>query len=195
MKIGIGIVVIVVALIGLVMFAGKDQPSHNMSQNISADTGSFDSLKGKPAPDFTLTSYDGKTYSLSQLRGKKVILFFSEGIMCYPACWNQIAALGKDSKLNNEDVVTLSIVPDMRDEWVEAVRRMPDLGKGTILLDSDNAVSNRYGMLSLPSSMHRGSKPGHTYVIVDANGLVRYTQDDVNMGIQNQTLVNELINL
>jgi len=36
---------------------------------------SADELKaGDPAPDFTLKASDGKTYSLSQLRGKTVVL-------------------------------------------------------------------------------------------------------------------------
>lgn len=192
MRFGIVLTAIIIVFIGIFFVGDNGKKSHEPQSTAVASVGLFDSLKGKSAPDFTLTSYNGKTYSLSQLRGKKVVLFFSEGIMCYPACWNQIAALGKDSQLNTDNVVTLSIVPDMRDEWVEAVHRMPDLGKETILLDSDNAVSSKYGMLNLPSSMHKGSKPGHTYVIVDANGVVRYTQDDTNMGVQNQTLITEL---
>lgn len=194
MKFGVILTAIIVVSVGIFIAAGnnQNQSPHNATHGDPASAGSFEALKGKPAPDFTLTSYDGKTYTLSELRGKKVVLFFSEGLMCYPACWNQIAALGKDVRLNSSEVITLSIVPDMREEWVEAVQRMPDLGKEPILLDSDNAVSNTYGMLNLPSSMHPGSKPGHTYVIMDARGVVRYTKDDLNMGIQNQTLVNEL---
>ena len=31
---------------------------------------------GKPAPDFSLPANDGKTYSLEDLRGKKIVLYF-----------------------------------------------------------------------------------------------------------------------
>lgn len=39
-----------------------------------------DSLVGKPAPDFTLKSSDGKTVKLSALKGKSVFInFYAEG--------------------------------------------------------------------------------------------------------------------
>ena len=34
---------------------------------------------GANAPDFSLPSADGKTYSLAQFKGKKVLLYFSMG--------------------------------------------------------------------------------------------------------------------
>ncbi len=34
---------------------------------------------GEPAPDFTLESADSRTISLSQLRGKRVVLIFYRG--------------------------------------------------------------------------------------------------------------------
>ena len=166
--------------------AGNNEDKYKSSSNALTD------MVGKPASDFTLQSYDGKTFTLNQQRGKKVILFFNEGIMCYPACWNQIAALGTDSKLNNEQTVTASIVADSRDEWTEAIQRMPDLGKGTILLDSDKVVSTRYNMLNQPSSMHKGMLPGHTYVIIDKNAIIRYVYDDPKMGNQNSMLADKL---
>ncbi|HEY0944147.1 MAG TPA: redoxin domain-containing protein, partial [Opitutaceae bacterium] len=45
---------------------------------LAASLGSVASAKpaavGQQAPDFTLTSIDGQTYSLSQLKGKTVVL-------------------------------------------------------------------------------------------------------------------------
>lgn len=190
MKFKIILGAIIVAFVGFLIFAKSDSKSATSTSKPAA--GDFSELVGKPAPDFTLQDYKGNTFSLAQMKGKKVVLFFNEGIMCYPACWNQVAALGTDKKFNNDQVVTASVVPDMQAEWTEATRRMPDLAKSTILLDSDNSISNKYGMMYLPSSMHKGSKPGHTYVIIDANGIVRYTYDDPKMGIQNNRLSDEL---
>ena len=112
--------------------------------------------------------------------------------MCYPACWNQMAALGTDVQLNNSDVLSASIVVDSPQHWEKAFKQMPDLAKGTVLFDTEKSVSEQYGMLSLESSMHKGSTPGHTYLIVDQNGVVRYTLDDPKMSIQNNELVSEL---
>ncbi len=152
----------------------------------------LNNMVGKPAPDFSLQTQKGETFKLSEMRGKKTVLFFNEGIMCYPACWNQMAALGTDKQLNNSGVISASIVVDAPQHWKKAFQQMPDLAKGTVLFDTDKTVSEQYGMLSLESSMHRGSMPGHTYLIIDQNGVVRYTLDDPKMAIQNQILVSEL---
>lgn len=152
----------------------------------------FDSLIGKKASDFNLTGYDGKNYSLENLKGKNIVLFFSEGLMCYPACWNQIVAFGKDSRFNNADTVALTIVNDKKDDWKNAIDKMPDLASGTVLFDTDRVVSVAYGVLSLPSSMHRGQLPGHSYIIIDKKGIIRYLLDDPNMAIQNDNLIGQI---
>ena len=193
MKFWITITAIVVAFMAFVIFDGhKTQNSGTAAQS---PTSSLSAMVGKPAPDFTLQSLSGQTFTLSSLRGKKVVLFFNEGIMCYPACWNQMAALGTDKALNSDQVVSASIVVDSKDEWGSAIRKMPELGKGMILLDSSASVSNQYNMLSLPSSMHKGMKPGHTYVVIDQNGVVRYTKDDTAMGINDSVLESEVAKL
>lgn len=194
---------IVILVWGLTAISGNSQDSNSQSQiqtqNINNHHGSqeaneqaFASLVGKVAPDFTLESFDNKQIKLSELKGKKVVLFFSEGLMCYPACWNQIAAFTKDSAFNNQDVVTLTITVDKKVEWEQAVSKMPELANATVLFDSNRTVSSQYGMLTLPSSMHRGEFPGHTYVILDREGIVTYTKDDPQMGVRNDKLKSEL---
>lgn len=186
MKFAVAIIVVSVLIIGIVAIVSSNDKSQSSSPTTLED------MVGKPAPDFSLKSYDGKSITLSRLQGRKVVLFFSEGIMCYPACWNQIAALGTDSQLNNEQIITLSIVPDSADQWQEATKKMPELGKETILIDQNKEVSQNYNMLNLPSSMHKGGMPGHTYVIIDQKGVVRKTLDDPTMRIQNEELIKEL---
>ncbi|MBI4990776.1 redoxin domain-containing protein [Candidatus Gottesmanbacteria bacterium] len=152
----------------------------------------FDGLTGKQAPDFTLESYDGKKYTLKSLKGKNVILFFNEGLMCYPACWNQIAAFGSDTQFNQKNTVVLNINVDNKNDWKDALSKMPELAKATVLFDSDRAVSTAYGVMTLPSSMHRGQFPGHTYVIVDKDGIVRFARDDSQMAVRNKELLAEV---
>lgn len=185
------IILIVIAglMFGAAQLTNKGKPENNSVKD------PLSAMLGQPAPDFSLTSYNGERFSLSQQRGKKVVLFFNEGIMCYPACWNQMAALGTDSKLNSDQIVSVSIVNDRAEQWSQAVKKMPELGKGMILLDTDKKVSNMYDMLYLPSSMHRGTMAGHTYLIIDEQGTVRYTLDDPKMGIQNDLLATELARL
>ena len=81
---------------------------------------------------------------------------------------------------------------DTKNEWKKAVDKMPELGASTVLLDVSREVSREYGVLSLPSSMHKGQYPGHTYLILDKNGIVRYVLDDPQMAVRNEELKTEL---
>lgn len=173
--------IVLAAAAGIVVgTSGEDNHPHT--------GGSATDLVGKPAPDFTLTEANGNQVSLASYRGRTTIVFFTEGLMCYPACWNQIAALGSDKDLNNGNVATVSIVNDMPNEWQMAVKKMPELGTEKMLFDTDKKVSAAYDMLYLASSMHRGERTGHTYVIIDKDGVVRDVWDDPQMGVRNAEL-------
>ncbi len=115
--------------------------------------------------------------------------------MCYPACWNQIVSLAKDERFENTDTVVLSVVVDPPGEWQEAVKQMPELAEATVVFDKDAEVSKKFSMLKTASSMHYGSLPGHTYVVIDEEGIIRYVFDDPNMGIRNDQLATEISKL
>lgn len=198
------IAIVIVAAIGLLIWGDSKNKTgapavvdqHGMpiaaTTVATPSTARLNELVNKPSPDFTLADKDGKTYSLRELRGKNIILFFNEGLMCYPACWSQIVALSKDEQFKNEDTVVLSVVVDSPQDWQQAVNKMPELAQATVVFDNGASVSKAFGVLSLPSSMHPGSFPGHTYVLIDKKGAVRYVFDDPNMGIRNDQLVAEL---
>ncbi|MBI5729381.1 MAG: redoxin domain-containing protein [Candidatus Magasanikbacteria bacterium] len=179
--------------------AAAPEPPDSMASHHTgggrAATAILDALVGKTVPDFTLTDRDGKAYSKDNLQGKKVVLFFNEGLMCYPACWNQIAELASDSRLNNKDTIVLSVVVDPVKEWQRAVDKMPELARATVVFDTNREVSGKLGLLTTPSSMHYGSLPGHSYVIIDRDGTVRHVYDDPTMAIHNDQLIDELAKL
>ncbi|HCE30962.1 hypothetical protein A2778_05580 [Candidatus Daviesbacteria bacterium RIFCSPHIGHO2_01_FULL_40_24] len=186
----IGVLVTVAILVGGVfLLSGSSNQGSSTNQNASTP---LNDLIGKPAPDFTLESYTGDKITLSSLKGKNVILFFNEGLVCYPACWNQIAAFGQAKDFTDKNTVVLSIVNDKKDDWKGAIDKMPELAQSTVLLDTDKKTSILYNVLTLPSSMHKGQLPGHTYIIVDKDGIVRFVKDDPQMGTRNQELIAEI---
>jgi len=191
-KFNIFIAVAVIALIGgMYYFGGRNIQSNNIGgQKTSA--GAFDNLIGKPVPEFSLADREGKVYSSENLKGKNYVLFFNEGLMCYPACWNQMAEFGKDARFNKDDLLAFSVVVDSKSEWQSAISKMPELAKAKVLFDVGAAVSREFNVLTANSSMHYGSMPGHTYIVVDKSGIVRYAYDDPTMSINNDMLFNKI---
>ncbi len=187
MKIWVISIMVLILGVAIIMIGSTDTKENTKTAEIG-----FNNLVGTKVPEFSLTSLNGDTVSMSDLRGKKVVLFFNEGVMCYPACWNQIAAFGADPYFNSDKVITLNIEPDARGKWIEAVRQMPELGRSTILFDSNLAVTKSFNFLNLTSSMHKGKLAGHTYVVIDKEGIIKYVYDDPDMAIRNDLLKQEL---
>ncbi len=159
---------------------------------VAPDSNALTALIGKPMPDLQLTDKDGKTYTAADFKGKDTVLFFNEGLMCYPACWNQMAAFGSDARFNSEQVQAISVVTDSAKDWQTAIAKMPQLAKATTMFDTGAKASSQLGILAMPSSMHRGSLPGHTYIVIDKEGVVRYVFDDPNMAIANDMLFGKI---
>ncbi len=161
-----------------------------------AAVGNFQgSAIGNPAPDFSLADMQGKTVTLSAMKGKTVVLFFNEGSMCYPSCWNQVKEFALDARFNNEKVETFSIVVDEKGNWEKIAQSFPEYENAKLLFDSTGNVSAAYGALNMPSSMHGGMMPGHTYYVIDKGGVLRYIFDDPQMGVRNEMIAAEVAKL
>ncbi len=191
-KIFLGAAVILIG--GLILFV-NGRKSSETEGTIALDSKEkiyFKDAVGTKAPDFELEEIDGKMIRLSDYLGKNVVLFFNEGSMCYPACWDQIAELGNDPRFDTERVAAFSIVIDPKSQWLDIVSKSPNMAKSKILFDTTRSVSKAYDILSLGSSMHPGSMPGHTYFIIDREGIIRFTLDDPTMALANDTLIKEI---
>ena len=202
------IVVVSIAVLALGYFLFKSSPDnsansarinqtastddHHGGSPMAANSDQLNALVGKPMPDIELKDKDGKTYTAADLKGKNIVLFFNEGLMCYPACWNQIASFGSDERFNSGDIQAISVVVDSANDWKTAIAKMPQLAKANTMFDTGASTSRQLGMLTTASSMHRGSLPGHTYVVIDKEGIVRYVFDDPNMAMANDMLFGKI---
>ncbi len=99
--------------------------------------------KGTTAPDFTLTSDDGKEVTLSDFRGKKVVLYFYPKADT-PGCTKQACAI-RDvyPGVEEEDAVVIGISPDPAVALVKFREKhnLPFI----LLSDPDHKVAEAYG--------------------------------------------------
>jgi peroxiredoxin len=104
---------------------------------------------GDTAPDFTLTTHDGKTVSLSDYAGKPVVLNFwaSYCIACrkeFPLFRQQLSEHPKDFVVLGVD--TKDIESDGKDFAKEKKAKWP------IVFDDSSAVAKAYGVGALPQT-------------------------------------------
>jgi peroxiredoxin Q/BCP len=99
--------------------------------------------KGDKAPDFTLSDDRGGTVTLSDLRGRKVIVYFYPAAMT-PGCTKQACDFSDNiATLHGEGYEVLGISPD-KPEKLAKFRERDGLGI-TLLSDPDKNVMNEYG--------------------------------------------------
>lgn len=137
------------------------------------------------APPFTLSTTAGTTVSLSDYRGKPVLLYFNEGAGC-GSCTAQMAEIEKDAAFQASGITVLPIVMN------KAEQIAPDLQyfrvKTPYLLD-DGTVSKAYGTLG--TGMHEGL-PGHGFVLIDKDGVQRWFGNYPSMYVAPAELLQEV---
>jgi peroxiredoxin len=118
--------------------------------------------KGYYAPDFTLTSLDGKVVRLSDLRGK--IVFINIWATWCPPCKEEIPSMARFySKMKNEGVEILAISED-RDEnaLIDFVKKQGL--KFPIFLDPEKKIYNLYKATGVPETH-----------LIDKSGIIKKT--------------------
>ena len=132
-------------------------------------------LLDKPAPDFHQKSLDGRSVSLSDYHGKKLVLAFLAG-------WNNAShaymILLHDLYQNNHqansdfDVVAISLDDDRA-----GAQSFADASKVSfpMLFDQDRAITNAYQIQAIPA-----------IIVVDGNGKVTYGMAGPNQRGQNE---------
>ncbi len=117
---------------------------------------------GDPAPDFRLESVDGRPWSLSQLKGKVVLIGMFH--ICVP-CMNQAMEFNKVREAFPKDkVVILGINTsgDSREKVLDYLNQFPEKVKFPYLLDPEMSVQKAYTQRDMP-----------TILIIDQNGVLR----------------------
>lgn len=99
---------------------------------------------GEQSPDFTLLNQAEEPVSLSQFRGKRVLVYFYPKALT-PGCTTQACGL-RDSKTELDDlnVVVLGISPDLPKKLAQFAEK-----KGlnfTLLSDPDHQVAEAFGV-------------------------------------------------
>jgi peroxiredoxin len=129
---------------------------------------------GSAAPTFTLTSGTGGQVSLTDFRGRNVLLYFQEGLSCQP-CWDQI----KDLEQNQAALKTAgvdAVVSITTDPANLIGQKVADEKLTTpVLSDPSMQVShaynaNQYGMMG-------EMRDGHSFILVGPAGTIRWRAD------------------
>jgi len=141
MKTTIMVMTVLAATLGF--FGAADRAAWSMGERVP--------MKGMPAVDFTLTDLDGRPQSLSQYRGKVVLLNFW-ATWCKPCTTEMPAMQTAYDRLRDKGFVVLA-VNELEDD--EKVREHIREYKHTfpVLMDRENRVANLYGVYGLPVSV------------------------------------------
>ena len=138
------------------------------------------------APDFTLPTTSDTTVTLSKLRGKPVLLYFSEGAGC-GACIMQMGEIEKHRA--DFDGLGVTVLPIVMNTRADITADMNRYAVTTPFLLDDGTVSRAYG--SLGKGMH-ADLPGHSFVLIDATGRQRWYGEYPSMWLSSGDLLGQV---
>jgi thioredoxin-dependent peroxiredoxin len=122
---------------------------------------------GDPAPEFSLPGTGGKTYSLADYRGRKVVLAFYPGDFT-AVCTKQFCSYRDEGeRIDNlgADVLGISTQSVGSHERFTKEKSL----NVPLLADEDKAVARAYGVLA-------GPMVRRAVFVIDEEGMIRYSK-------------------
>lgn len=168
---GAGLVVLVVVFL---LGRGGDSSSVGGAGEYAFEVGTPG--PGEPAPEFTLTTTEGDEFDLGALRGRRVLLYFQEGIGCQP-CWDQLTDIeprfDEFKALGIDEIATITTdPPDL------LAQKVADEGITTpVMTDLNLTVSDDYSTPDYRMAGMSESFNGHSFLLVDEEGTVEWRAD------------------
>lgn len=132
---------------------------------------------GMQVEDFQLTDLDGNQQSLSQYRGKIVLLNFW-ATWCKPCTTEMPAMQASFDKLRDKGFIVLAI-NELEDD-AKVREHIKTYGHTfTVLMDRENKVANQFGVFGLPVS-----------VFIDQQGRV---QEYIKGGLLTEQMIHDVV--
>ncbi|WP_216214747.1 peroxiredoxin family protein [Amycolatopsis aidingensis] len=168
-------VITVFAVVVLYLVYQSSQPEPDASgggsgyTHVAGEPGS-----GDQAPGFTLPASTGGEVGLADYRGRSVLLYFQEGLMCQP-CVDQIADLEQNQAALTEVGVD-AVVSISHDPLDQVTQVTTDRNLSTPWLsDPTQQVihaydAHKYGMM-------QGTTAGHSFLLVGPDGTIQWRAD------------------
>jgi peroxiredoxin Q/BCP len=148
---------------------------------------------GQTAPDFTLNDQDNNPVTLSELQGKKVLIYFYPRAST-PGCTTQACAL-RDSKaeLDALNVVVLGISPDTPKKLTNFINKQ-ELNF-TLLADEDHETCEAYNVWQLKKFMGRENMGVvRTSFLINESGSIEHVFNKFKTKDHHEVVLNYLNN-
>jgi peroxiredoxin len=143
------------------------KPAATTTSTTTTTTTSTTAEIGKPAPDFTLKSVDGKEVKLSSFKGKVVVLeWINHECPVVNRVYGANTMAGTIEKFKGQDVIWLAIdSSNFAEQKIDSIKKWVADKKITspYLLDASGKVGKMFGAKTTP----------HMFVI-DKNGVLAY---------------------
>ena len=150
-------------------------------------------IAGNQAPAFTLLNQQESPISLSDFRGKKVLVYFYPKALT-PGCTSQACGL-RDSKaeLDELGLVILGISPDMPKKLAQFIEKKAL--NFTLLSDPDHQVAEMFGVWGEKKFMGKTYDGIHRVsFLIDENGKIMHVFDKFKTTVHHQVIVDYLKN-
>ncbi len=159
---------------GIVMVTNGGLSGNGVATPIAVTLPPPKAQANQPEMDFTLTSVDNKSFTLSDYKGRIVFLNFW-ATWCTP-CQKELPALEQfQSQQSASGPVVLALDVKESPDQVKGFLSEYSISGLNILLDSNADIADTYGVFNLPVTF-----------VIDPSGMIRYphygtmTVDDLN---------------